>query len=729
MPSDAAAEFDFRPRAVLRLGFAGHRPGRLMKGPPKSELGVIEGEIRTAFEQSLDLLEAAMSPFAHGAAYSPSEEWRNDYSSQKPLLRLVCGAAMGADHIALQAARQRRAREAQEAPADWEVVTILPCEHELFIADAKTDFLLQFPSGEGEDRYWQEILEIPDRLVVLPSSWRMKVQGEPRGDPPPFLSGGRPIQRPHPIQAPVEVGGAADKVGGVDAATPDWALDHTPTAEFLLGEIDVLIVVWDQKEAQGPGGAPDLAAKAHEAGLPVIVINPSNPEQALRRLHGVERDSQKFETRHWYRRVISGATESSPVDAHHMANIVKHVLQRPPEVGGADIPGVTYEDFLRDRKEPHAQCSIYDRIIRLFRACGPSPSHHMSLRFTAISAPMSVEERWNAHLSARPSRVGGLSSARDCPQRRILQETLLARYKHADALARGYGARYRRTYTLLYLLAAFAASLAVFGLVQTILGMGIESEAGKPLFLVLKSLMVFTEMGLLLWMYFAHRSSTKYGFHERYLDYGALAASLRQLRSLSLFSEFPRSAQRLQDEGRWWQWYVMATAREIGPPDGELLPAWHRTVIQGLIDHELSEQAERAKEVLDECAGTEAGAHLLGRLLFKLTFGSLFFLLIALFFGNLGWLAAILGAVASILPIFGAALLGIVQTADFEARASRARLTLDRISRQKATLESLLPEQGYDDTRRALLATVRLAARDLEAFLKLHTHRPLVMPS
>jgi hypothetical protein len=100
-----------------------------------------------------------------------------------------------------------------------------------------------------------------------------------------------------------------------------------------------------------------------------------------------------------------------------------------------------------------------------------------------------------------------------------------------------------------------------------------------------------------------------------------------------------------------------------------------------------------------------------------------------LFIGNLGWLAAILGAMASILPIFGAALLGIVQTADFEARASRARLTLDRISRQKATLENLLPEQGYDDTRRALLATVRLAARDLEAFLKLHTHRPLVMPS
>jgi len=738
MPSTAPPDMDFRPRAVLRLGFAGHRPGRLMGAHPSLKWDELECRIRTTLNATLDHLEAAMRPFDRGggavATLPTADEWRDDYASRRPLIRLVCGAAMGADHIALNAAKDRRAKASNGSSIDWEIVCILPCDHERFIAEARPDVSEQFstsfgPSGSRENEYWRAVLDIPDRLVVLPSSWRTKVPGEQPGDPSPSLSGGsyNPYEQQNEMPSGFGATIGAAQVG--ETAPLGWSLDHTPTAEFLLGEIDLLIVVWDKGKARGPGGAPDLAAKAHEAGIPVLVIDPKAPKSGARRLHSVEREPHKFETRHWYRGVISGATESSHVDSDHMANIVRNLLQRPPEGGGADIPGVNYQDFLNDREEPGIRHSIYDRVVQIFRACGPSSPHHIPHRLAASSKPMSAEERWKAHLSQRPSPAGGRSLCRKCPQQDFLMGTLLHRYTHADALARGYGMRYHRAYTLLYLLAAFAASLAVFGLVQTIMGMRVEPKAGGGPSLGWKGLLVLIEIGILLWMYFAHRRSRKYCFHERYLDYGALAASLRQLRSLSTFSEFPKSAQRFQGEGRWWQWYVMATAREIGPPDGELLPAWQRTTIQGLIDHELEEQAQRANEVLAECAGTEAGAHALGWWFFVLTFVSLILLLFVMYFSTFWTLAAVLGAMAAILPIFGAALLGIVQTADFEARASRARLALVRISRQKEALERVLPEQGYDETRRALLATVRLAARDLEAFLKLHTHRPLVMPS
>ena len=77
-------------------------------------------------------------------------------------------------------------------------------------------------------------------------------------------------------------------------------------------------------------------------------------------------------------------------------------------------------------------------------------------------------------------------------------------------------------------------------------------------------------------------------WHERWLDYRALAENLRHGRFLSFVSEFGRirgePAGVEQREPPWMLWYVRATMREIGLPNATLDGTYQWRLLNATLD-------------------------------------------------------------------------------------------------------------------------------------------------
>lgn len=323
---------------------------------------------------------------------------------------------------------------------------------------------------------------------------------------------------------------AADHVTTLDGV-PGRFDAYVPLGRTMVEMCDLLIAVWDGAPPAGPGGTANLVARARRDDVPVVRIDPT---------------SSGF-----------GWLEDLSQDDQGRADGLRRLGER---LGGLLAPPSDPGPALRwfhERGDHRSIPRLYDRVLGLLGGFGGG-----WLRRFRPPRP--------APVPPDPGAVAEAAWRAGWPEldRRIVDQAAGHFARHAgwaDEMARWYAARFRSSFSAVYVLAV--AAVLVGGLLHLDPLVGIEPvavvlAAGEPILLA-----------AMLWRV---RTGRRSAFHERWLDYRSLAERARHLgllwplgRTTPLVRMPPRT---LPDDPRlgWVGWLLRAMAREAGLVPGRL---------------------------------------------------------------------------------------------------------------------------------------------------------------
>lgn len=787
------------PRLALRVGLAGHRPLRLMEAWKRGTGADASAEQFEALEQNLKqrletvFLEIQRSANAARKALTYPDGARGHrtfYADEPPLIRLVSGAALGVDTLGMEVVdsklrgpletidrriplprRGPRAGAGPAGQAEWQIDMILPFGKADFVRDAWPDFIARhegagWSESETEARFaetYGRIFDLPDTTVGLPPFWRRADGNAPWPAAPggPEPEGAAAARRVGAIFGPFTETPTIEQHGASQPAA--LQLDYRPGGRFLVRQIDLLVVVWDCQPARGAGGAPDIAAAALEQGVPVVCIDPSRPQEPAHMIQDIERAAAHHAIKGW--QPITKAPILSQADAcvDELAEAVFKLVEPPaesahPAHGHAPKRSDRQRtiDFLQDAWPASQPPDVYGAFRNLIAA--PGWAHARAFAIAMVAGPSDAsafneksDKNWTSFINSNPDE--GYQAVR-------LKHVLHRRYALVDSLAVKYAALYRGAFIKAYLWAALAVVTALAGV-----AIGIHNP-----FVPLKLPLMAFEIFLIWKIQKIVRTGDHEAWHERFLHYRGLAESLRHLRFLATFAEFGAVSPRAGGKGEaWWLWYLRATTRELGLPEGVLGPTYQRSLLKAVLKYEVRPQIDYHTGTERRESATEEAIHKWAKRFFTFTFWML--LGVALL-----WLAVdasvlralpmaekpgallahgdsirkiveevlekepqwfkdwfhplepLVGFIAAALPTLGAALACIRFTADFEGKASRSRAMITDLETIEKSLCDAMKRQEFDYTSEALRQTARAMSDDVQAFLSLYGLKPLILP-
>jgi hypothetical protein len=579
------------------------------------------------------------------------------FADSSPLLRIVSGFAEGSDRIAVAF-----------RPSGWQVEALLPFP--------RTEFAKDFTTSDDEASSIRHA-QFDDALSQAVTITEL----------------------PTPV---------SDRNSG-----------YAIMGAFLLGQIDVLIAIWDGKLGK-PGGAGALARQAYAEGIPVVWISTVDDNPA-RVLEGFMAD---------------GAPNVLEIDCcngplHHL--LVS--ICAPPVFGPDDVPAAIQEDseikplqrFFEETRTAGTFWTAYDFIVRLCNVQTP----RLWIGFKSLE---NRAGEWNDFIAAAPA-VGALAER--------ISKMLLLRFVWADTLAIRYANAYRGTYVLAAILSFIAVLIALASIIQ------INPAANE---LDRKAAFVAFELCVVLTIVRIINVGRRRRWHEGWLDYRILAETLRHLRFLCYIGEFGRmrsvSNVAIEENQSWVLWYIRATVRELGMPSAHLDETFQKRILDATSTYELSAQLKHHRH---NCLVTERT----NRVLHLAGIGCFYATLIVLVLFLAGWLGveaaehlpiadvALFGeakgmleltkhwtvVVAAGLPALGAAIAGIRTHGDFEGAVVRSRQTLNDLNTlgQRFSIVSKTPDLA--NTKEALIELARLLVEDLKAWQALYGRKRLVLPA
>jgi hypothetical protein len=340
---------------------------------------------------------------------------------------------------------------------------------------------------------------------------------------------------------------------------------------------------------------------------------------------------------------------------------------------------------------------------------------------------------WASFLAAAPQATN---------LRSRVEEVLLPRHVWADSLAVYFSHHYRSTYVLAYALSAVAVFIALGGVFTHT----IDAEAPIVLAEVLVICIIIEMI----------RRGRRLRWHERWLDYRALAESLRHGRFLAFVSEFGQ-AQKGSDDGTsrelpWILWYLRATMREIGLPMATLDETYQWRLLNATLTHEINGQVDYHEANSKGVQAIDHLLHVLGIACFVLTLTALciFLLGCVVYMGNYRhyfdavpqdgaarllvatahWYRSAMIFFSAGLPALGAALAGIRIHGDFEGSKLRSIATAGALrSLQREYRAAMDREIDLEDTADTLIRTARVMSEDLAAWQDLYGRKRLMLPA
>ena len=594
------------------------------------------------------------------------------YCAGPPLLRIVSGLAEGADRIAVL-----------NAPANWLCEAVLPMPR----AEYAKDF--------GADPAAPARLEFQHLLTRAVTITELTVPG----------------------------------LEGDDARTASYRQLGT----FLLGQIDLLIAVWDGGPADGPGGTGELVIAALQTGMPVVWIDPRSPGPA-RLLRVVGRAGAPHETAELNPQTLGEHLRAillpqiKPVQ-HHAA------VHAPP--ASPDAPLWLHTPWPSRLLVPFAYM-LLRKITHAGRWSWP-------IRYPAMQAQM---RGWSPFFNAMQA-----DPATSLQQ--SLTDILLPRSLWADTLAWKFGNIYRSAYITSFFLAGLSVPLGLcylfFLFSPSVLGI----KAG---FVVLELIIISTVVIVI-------RRGVRSDWHGQWLQTRELSELLRSSRHLAYvgglrsFLGRPSGVASESLPG----WYARATFREIGLVDAVLDDTRLRAVLAGTCATEISEQRAYHAANAANLTRVHHWLHRAGDLCFAATIG---FLLVYLAAWVLDWIVLIAHAqafeaasgeaalaegghswfhewleygikpVVSIaaagLPALGAALAGIREQGDFKGFAERSSATDQQLALVEARIQTLLARPNPIDIATAtdaLASATQVMARDVSAWQQLYANKHLTLPA
>jgi hypothetical protein len=499
---------------------------------------------------------------------------------------------------------------------------------------------------------------------------------------------------------------------------------------LLLRQIDLLIAVWDGGPAEGAGSTTDVVKKALEVGISVVWLSSS---EGADNLHNVA-----------YPRIIDDIKENGePIapDADctrgYLQEVVSSIVSGPAPgllVNSGDERDARERliDFLGETWPRRTWWSVYDMFKRL--------TEHKPIRPLVLFEPrQDCGHDWDQFVSEAPP-AGSLAD-------RIIK-VLKPRYLWADTLAVYLANVYRSAYMVLYLLSAFAVAVGLCGLFSHQFETPYAGLNASDAALNFKGAIVIVELLIIFLIICIVRAGRQGSWHQKFLEYRALAEMLRHVRFLAYLGENGRILRaEVTPASAWFLWYLRATVREIGLPNAVLDGTYQRAHLAAVEKNTIAVQIEYHTRN----AATLERMH---RAIQRVGDGCFYSAGAVLLAWGLGWLAVRGGAqfkvwpdflnglrsflevtmewvtyFAAWLPALGAALAGIRETADFEGAATASVKTL-------AALETL--KADYAEAKRTLLlaetgdvsvATAHVLTEDLATWQAIYGRKRLTLPA
>jgi hypothetical protein len=510
--------------------------------------------------------------------------------------------------------------------------------------------------------------------------------------------------------------GHADQ--GADTGKRD--LGYADAGGYLLRQVDVLVAVWDGK-APKIGGTGAIARMANDKGIPVVWL--STIEDAAPRL------ITEF--------AVGGAmTTGADCTKGPLLTALLPVFAAPVAAAGrkeAQSSAPTgLERFLQERWHPRCYFFVYDFLKRVASARLPRIVIHSR----------SFAERcqdWDKFMSFAPETGDrSLGDADEGDLRSKLKSVLLERFVWADALAEHYSQNYRSTYVLAYLFSALAVFIAL-GSAIFANPRDIVAELSSAAFELVAIVAIVSIVSIGRFLH----------WHERWIEYRALAESLRHGRFLAFISEFGRIYDAAGGPGHqqssWMLWYIRATMREIGLPTATLDHTYQWLLLQATLKTEIEgDDGQIAYHQGNQkiMGRIDHLLHYLGLICFGTTF-CLLGLFIAggsldlIFIGSTTWFGTIAMELqphlvfwTAGLPALGAALAGIRGQGDFEGSKERSARMFDALLTLQDDYRSAMQRDlSLSETTALLISTAHAMSEDVAAWQELYGRKWLTLPT
>ena len=466
---------------------------------------------------------------------------------------------------------------------------------------------------------------------------------------------------------------------------------YADAGSYFLRQLDLLIAVWDGKPAK-TAGTGAIAKHAFEGGIPVVWLC-SEHNQAPRLIKGFDERGDP---------VAPGPDAS----AGPLAATLYLIFGQPAEIDReqGQSPREALQDYYRENWRERCSFVVYDCLKRLAGWQWP----RLVIRFHAFDQ---LCREWEKFIDDAPNAE---------ELRARIRNVLLPRYVWADTLAIYFSHQYRSTYVLAYALSAAAVFVALWGSLV---------EIGTKAALVFVELLIVG--GIIGMIYYGRR----WRWHERWIDYRALAENLRHCRFLAFAGEFGHARQP-SNETTWVLWYLRATLREVGLPTALLDEAYQWKLLNATLGHEIEEQLKYHKANISSASDIDRLLHRLGVACFFLTA----VILIAFLLFYIGYCLNLVGqptifksliVLASAgLPALGAALAGIRIHGDFEGSKERSAYMVDALNALKQEYATTIDRDiTLDETAEMLLKTARVMSEDIAAWQELYGRKRLSLPT
>lgn len=507
----------------------------------------------------------------------------------------------------------------------------------------------------------------------------------------------------HPAELP-----DFDRLGAMASRTLVMDGDPARYDAFVAGgravvdQSDLLVAVWDLGSADGAGGTANQVAYATREEVPIVVVDPSRPGLPWLYDPGLPDTG------------ASGGLDGLPQAVHR--------LVAPPAV--ADL-----------RTTYFAERQVRGHLGKAFRAvvagnqAGVLPVLGWPGMLWGILADLARPDfreeyttaaraewlaRWASPATLAPATLGRLA------------DDLSAPFGWADRLATYYANRYRSSFTVIFGLSWMAVLFAFVGVqLHGTEGWGVAIAALEVAILALVFLVVA-------------RGRTG-RFHERWLDYRALAERLRHLTFLwpvgrsSFLARHSRQSWDGDPVSDWTDWLVRAVVRDTGMPSGTVTAASLEGCRAFLRVHELETQAAYHEATAKALTAVEHRLHPQVELAFGVALVAAVAHLLPLLPLGLGewhypgWLSVLLAFATIVLPAFGAARHGFLGQADVVGTSTRAAALAGRLRELQQRLDRLGPPEELESLPLGDLAleAARVMDADLATWRLVFRGKPL----
>lgn len=472
----------------------------------------------------------------------------------------------------------------------------------------------------------------------------------------------------------------------------------------IVDHCDLLIAVWDLQGAAGAGGTANQVGYAVREEVPVVVVHPARPDapwlydparpdegvsaglallpQVVRDLVAVPpRGGQERFFRERHRRGFLGKAFRVAVDANQRGTL--------PVLGWPVAAWRMVRAILRpDFTEPYAEAARAEWL-----------------------------ERWTNPPFLPPAVSNRMADAFAAP------------FGWADRLATYYGNRHRSGFAVVFGLSWIVVLLALSGVL-------LHGSQGWPV------LLAVMELGLLLVILAVVVRGRLGRFHERWLDYRALAERLRHLTFLwpigrtGTLARQPRHVWDGDPRSDWTVWLVRAAVRNAGMPTGTFDPAYLEGCRGFLKYHELEVQARYHETTAARLGALQHRLHPQVELAFGgALVAAALHLAELLPWGRFGmadwhypvWFAALLTFAVIVLPAYGAARHGFLGQSDVLGSSVRSAALALRLRDLQWRLDRLgmTEELTSLPSGELMLEAARLMEADLASWRTVFRGKPL----